>query len=164
VAALIRSTGRHRVVWVQVDIFVHILAAEGGVLAACINAAMLALAHAGLHISLHSMWICRSCFGNYDPSSTALTWCSAAPSASSVVTGCSAATGVPLRDMVAACTVGYLESKALLDLSQLEEAGDGATLTLAAHINLGAIPLLQLDDKLPMEALEKASCVCKLLN
>jgi ribonuclease PH len=32
---------------VQVDVFVHILAAEGGVLAACINAAMLALAHAG---------------------------------------------------------------------------------------------------------------------
>lgn len=35
------------VLLMQVDVFVHILAAEGGVLAACINAAMLALAHAG---------------------------------------------------------------------------------------------------------------------
>ena len=89
---------------------------------------------------------------------TALTECTL------VITCCSATTGVPLRDMVAACTVGYLESKALLDLSQLEEAGDGATLTLAAHVNLGAIPLLQLDDKLPMETLEKVSCVHNLLS
>ena len=62
--------------------------------------------------------------------------------------------GVPLRDMIAACTVGYLESTPLLDLNHLEEAGDGATLTLAAHTNLEAIPLLQLDDKLPMDTLE----------
>lgn len=93
---------------------------------------------------------------NFVLTPTALTGCTL------VIICCSATTGVPLRDMVAACTVGYLESKALLDLSQLEEAGDGATLTLAAHINLGAIPLLQLDDKLPMETLEKVSCVCKL--
>jgi ribonuclease PH len=72
---------------------------------------------------------------------------------------CIGVTGVPLRDMIAACTVGYLESTPLLDLNHLEEAGDGATLTLAAHVNLGAIPLLQLDDKLPMEMLETASCV-----
>lgn len=62
--------------------------------------------------------------------------------------------GVPLRDMVAACTVGYLESTPLLDLNHLEEAGDGATLTLAAHVNLDSVLLLQLDDKLPMETLE----------
>lgn len=50
--------------------------------------------------------------------------------------------------------MGYLESTPLLDLNHLEEAGDGATLTLAAHVNLDAIPLLQLDDKMPMETLE----------
>ncbi len=63
-------------------------------------------------------------------------------------------TGIPLRDMVAACTVGYLESTPLLDLNHLEEAGDGACLTLAAHSNRDTAPLLQLDEKLPMETLE----------
>lgn len=32
----------------QIDVFVHVLVADGGVQAACVNAAMLALAHAGL--------------------------------------------------------------------------------------------------------------------
>lgn len=56
--------------------------------------------------------------------------------------------------MIAACSVGYLESTPLLDLNHLEESGDGATLTLAAHTNLDTMPLLQLDEKLPIETLE----------
>ncbi len=56
--------------------------------------------------------------------------------------------------MVAACSVGYLESTPLLDLNHLEESGDGAMLTLGAHTNLDALPLLQLDDKLPVDTLE----------
>ncbi len=67
----------------------------------------------------------------------------------------SSCAGVPLRDMLAACTVGFLESTPLLDLNHLEEAGDGACLTLGALTNLGTVPLLQLDDKLPLEVLEK---------
>ena len=42
--------------------------------------------------------------------------------------------------------------------------GDGATLTLALHSNLGLVPLLQLDEKLPMETIEMASPHTTLQN
>lgn len=93
----------------QIDVFIQILVSDGSATAACINAAMLAFANAG----------------------------------------------IPLRDMVAACTVGYLESTPLLDVNHIEETGDGAVLTLASHPNRDLLPLLQLDEKLPMETLEQ---------
>lgn len=59
--------------WAQVDVFVHVLVADGGLLPACINAAVLALAHAGAlpllppppsplsHTRPHPSWCVRRC-------------------------------------------------------------------------------------------------------
>ena len=62
----------------QIDIYVQVLQADGGTRCACINAAFLALADAG----------------------------------------------VPMRDIVASCAAGYLQSTPLIDLNYLEDSGE----------------------------------------
>lgn len=73
------------------------LQADGGTRCACINAAFLALADAG----------------------------------------------IPMRDMVAGCAVGYLQSTALLDLNYMEDSGGGPDISVAVHPNLDRLVLLQ---------------------
>ena len=51
--------------------------------------------------------------------------------------------GVPLKDLVAACSVGYLESTALLDLNLTEVNGQGPQTVLAAYPNLDQAVFLE---------------------
>lgn len=92
----------------QIDIFVQVLQADGGTRCACINAAMLALAEAG----------------------------------------------IPMRDVVAACAAGHLDSTPLLDLNYVEDSGGGPDVVVALHANLDKVVVLQMDNKLPLETLE----------
>lgn len=48
-----------------------------------------------------------------------------------------------MRDFTAACSVGYLESTALLDLNLTEVNGQGPQTTLAAYPNLDQIVFLE---------------------
>ncbi len=48
---------------------------------------------------------------------------------------CLACAGIPMRDMIAASTVGYLESTPLLDINHTEKTGNGPELLLAMHVN-----------------------------
>lgn len=77
----------------DVEVHLQVLQADGGEKAACINAAMLAIADAG----------------------------------------------VPIKDLVAACNVGYLESTVLLDLNVMEVGAQGPQTTVAAYPNLDKI-------------------------
>ena len=51
--------------------------------------------------------------------------------------------GVPVKDLVAACSVGYLESTALLDINLTEVNGQGPQTVLAAFLNLDQIVFLE---------------------
>ncbi|CAD7700028.1 unnamed protein product [Ostreobium quekettii] len=93
----------------QIDLYFHVLQADGGILSTCLNAGMLALADAG----------------------------------------------IPLKDLVGSCTVGYLESTPLLDLNYIEESGGGPLLPMAYQPNMDKILMLQMDKgKLPVETFE----------
>lgn len=92
----------------QIDIFVQVLQADGGTRCACINAAFLALADAG----------------------------------------------VPMRDMVAACAAGYLDSTPLLDLNYMEDSGGGPDVVVGLQTGLDKVVLLQSDNRLGIETFE----------
>lgn len=51
--------------------------------------------------------------------------------------------GIPVRDMVAACAAGYLESTPLLDLNHMESSGGGLEVCAALHPALDRVVLLQ---------------------
>jgi ribonuclease PH len=70
--------------------------------------------------------------------------------------------GVPLRDIVASCSAGYLESTPLLDLNHTEEAGGGPDVFVVLHPHLDKIIVLEIDSKLSldnMESVRSAHCV-----
>lgn len=93
----------------QIDVNVQVLQADGGTRCACINAAMLALADAG----------------------------------------------IKLRDAVAACAAGHLQSTALLDLSYEEDSAGGPDVAVAYQPGLDKIVLLQMDGRLPPETFDE---------
>lgn len=99
----------------QIDIFVQVLQADGGTRCACINAATLALADAG----------------------------------------------VPMRDLVAACAAGYLNSTPVLDLNYVEDSAEGPDLTVAILPTLGRISLMQMDARLPIETFDRVSALAQ---
>lgn len=51
--------------------------------------------------------------------------------------------GIPMRDMVAAVAVGFLQKTPLLDLNQMEDAGGGPDISVALHPQSGKLVLLQ---------------------
>lgn len=91
------------------DCALQVLQADGGTRCACINAASMALADAG----------------------------------------------IPMRDAVASCAVGFLQSTALLDLNYMEDSGGGPDISVAVHPNMDRLVLLQMDGKLPPEVYEE---------
>ena len=93
----------------QIDVYVQVLQADGGTRCACINAAFLALADAG----------------------------------------------IPMKDVVAACAAGYLDSTPLLDLNQLEDSGGGPDVVVGIHPGLEKVVLLQSDNRLSIETFEQ---------
>ncbi|MBS7659898.1 MAG: exosome complex exonuclease Rrp41 [Candidatus Bathyarchaeia archaeon] len=64
--------------------------------------------------------------------------------------------GIPMRDLVAACSVGKVDGTIVLDLMDVEDKVGEADLPLAYMPNLDAITLLQMDGNLTPEEFEKA--------
>lgn len=64
--------------------------------------------------------------------------------------------GVPMRDLVAACSAGKVEDMIVLDLMDLEDKVGTADVPVAYMPNLGVITLLQMDGILTSEEFEKA--------
>ncbi len=62
--------------------------------------------------------------------------------------------GVPLRDTVASCGAGFLESMPLLDLNHTEESGGGPSVFVVLHPKSEKIVVLQADSKLSLENVE----------
>ena len=97
--------------WIEVtqsDLLCCYLQADGGTRCACINAAMLAIAEAG----------------------------------------------IPVRDLMAACAAGYLDSTSILDMNYTEDSGGGPDVAVAIHPNLNKTVLLQMDNKIAVDVFE----------
>lgn len=62
--------------------------------------------------------------------------------------------GIPLQDMIAATSAGYLESTPLLDLNYLESTGGGPEVAMALHPNLGKVVTLVEDAPIAAEPFE----------
>ncbi len=62
--------------------------------------------------------------------------------------------GIPMRDMIAAATVGYLESTPLLDINHTEKTGNGPELLLALHVNQEKVVIVTEESAVAPEALE----------
>ncbi|KAI7840133.1 hypothetical protein COHA_006172 [Chlorella ohadii] len=67
-----------------------------------------------------------------------------------------AAAAVPMRDILASCAAGYLESTALLDLNYVEDSGGGPDVAVAIHPNFDdRVVLLQQDNRVAIETFEE---------
>lgn len=64
--------------------------------------------------------------------------------------------GIPMRDLVAACSAGKVDDTIVLDLMDTEDKVGSADLPVAYMPNLGVITLLQMDGILTLEEFEKA--------
>ncbi|XP_022067423.1 exosome complex component RRP41 [Acanthochromis polyacanthus] len=62
--------------------------------------------------------------------------------------------GIPMRDYVCACTVGFVDETPLADLCYAEESGGMSSLALALLPRGGQIALLQMDARLHQDHLE----------
>lgn len=90
----------------QIDVVLEVLQADGGWMAACVNAAGLALMDAG----------------------------------------------VCMRDTLVACSAGFVEGSAVLDLNYVERTGGAPEMTVAMLANANKVVLAQMDSKLPLDA------------
>jgi exosome complex component RRP41 len=59
-----------------------------------------------------------------------------------------------MRDMVASCAAGHLDSTAILDMNYLEDSGGGPDVAVAYHPHLDKVVLLQMDNKLPVDTFQ----------
>jgi exosome complex component RRP41 len=64
--------------------------------------------------------------------------------------------GIPMRDLVVACSAGKVDDTIVLDLMDTEDKMGGADVPVALMPNLNAITLLQMDGTLTSEEFEKA--------
>lgn len=62
-----------------------------------------------------------------------------------------------MRDMLAACGVGYLESIPLLDINHDEEMAQGPSVVLALQSHSQKVVYMQQDNKITAEAFDKVS-------
>ncbi|KND01023.1 uncharacterized protein SPPG_04117 [Spizellomyces punctatus DAOM BR117] len=76
--------------------------------------------------------------------------------------------GIPMTDYVCACSAGYVNNQAILDLNYLEESAEIPTLTVALLPKSGKITMLGLESRLHLDKLEPviqlASDGCKQLK
>ena len=62
--------------------------------------------------------------------------------------------GIPVRDLMAACAAGYLDSTSILDMNYMEDSGGGPDVAVAIHPNLNKTVLLQMDNKITVDVFE----------
>jgi exosome complex component RRP41 len=90
------------------------------------------------------------------------------------VTGINAASlalataGIPMRDMVASCSVGKIDGKLVLDLNGIEDNNSDADVAVAMLPTKGIITLLQMDGRVTKDELfkllDKAEENCKKIH
>ena len=84
------------------------------------------------------------------------------------VTGINAASlaladsGIPMRDLVTACSVGKIDGKIVVDLNGTEDNNSEADISFAMMLSKGKITLLQMDGLLTKEELKKALELAKV--
>lgn len=65
--------------------------------------------------------------------------------------------GVPMRDLVVACSVGYLDEEFVVDLNKTEGGADGPELTMAVLGHSGKVASFQMESRMPnVQVLEHA--------
>ena len=64
--------------------------------------------------------------------------------------------GIPMRDLVAACAVGKIEDKLILDLGDYEDKKGQSDMPIAYMPKLGKVTLLQMDGEMTTEETERA--------
>jgi len=64
--------------------------------------------------------------------------------------------GIPMRDLVAACAVGKIEDKLILDLGDYEDKKGQSDMPVAYMPKLGKVTLLQMDGEMTTEEAESA--------
>jgi exosome complex component RRP41 len=64
--------------------------------------------------------------------------------------------GIPMRDLVAACAVGKIEDKLVLDLGDYEDKKGQSDMPIAYMPKLGKVTLLQMDGEMTTEETERA--------
>jgi len=76
-----------------------------------------------------------------------------------------AAAGIPMRDLITACSVGKVDGELVLDLNGIEDNNSDADVSFAMMPNKGLITLLQMDGRLTkdefMKLIEIAEKNCK---
>lgn len=68
---------------------------------------------------------------------------------------CGKCAGIPMVDMAAACTAGYLESTYVLDMNHFEESTGCSRVFVAMQPNLECLTLVQMYNRLEADAFEK---------
>mmetsp|Transcript_43485 Transcript_43485/g.106388 ORF Transcript_43485/g.106388 Transcript_43485/m.106388 type:complete len:248 (+) Transcript_43485:160-903(+) len=63
--------------------------------------------------------------------------------------------GLPMHDFLCACTVGYVDGYAIVDVNYIEDLAKGPELCIAYMPNQDKIITTQLEPKLPLEALSQ---------
>lgn len=63
--------------------------------------------------------------------------------------------GIPMKEMVCACSVGYAEGTPLVDLSAAERGQGGPTMYVAVYPKAQSVVAMQMENKLPLEHLEE---------
>jgi len=59
-----------------------------------------------------------------------------------------------MKDMVVACTAGFIEATPIMDLNYVEESSGGPCLPLAVMPKRNEVVLAQMDAKLPLDVFE----------
>lgn len=62
--------------------------------------------------------------------------------------------GIPMKDFLISCTVGFINKTPVLDLNHLEVKSQNAVLPIAYQIKSGLYSVLQLNSRLPLDSLE----------
>jgi exosome complex component RRP41 len=61
--------------------------------------------------------------------------------------------GIPMRELIAACSVGFLESTPMLDMNQYEEFAGGPIIPFVSAPKQNQIVSMQIDNKVPLQHL-----------
>lgn len=69
--------------------------------------------------------------------------------------------GVPMKELVCACSVGYAEGTPLVDLSSMERGMGGPTMYVAVYPKAQSVVAMQMENKLNIEHLEEVLDVAK---
>lgn len=72
-----------------------------------------------------------------------------------------AAAGIPMRDLVSACSIGKIDDKLVIDLNGLEDNNSEADIAFAMMPSKDKVTLLQMDGRLTKEELFKALDIAK---